>query len=117
MISLGQALGFAKFHLFGFDFSYPDSQVDPKAVDDKGRPKFMQVQVGKEGSGTKFWTTGELLAASQDAQHFFEHARDMGIEIYCYGEGIGPTLWKLILGNRDQRLPGLLEMFDSNLPP
>lgn len=116
MISLGQALGFSKFHLFGFDFSYPESQVDPKAVDDKGRPKFMQVQIGK-GAGVKFWTTGELLAASQDAQHFFEHAREMGIEIYCYGEGIGPTLWRLILGDKNQKLPSLSQMFDSHLPP
>lgn len=108
MLSLGQALGFQEFHLFGFDFCYPESEVDKEAKDEKGRPKFMQVAVGPKGK--TFWTTGELLAASQDAQHFFTHARDLGVEIYCHGEGMGPTLWKIILGGKSQVMPTLKEL-------
>jgi hypothetical protein len=52
-----------------------------------------------------------LIAASQDAQYFFEHAAEMGMRIYCHGEGVGPTIWKLILGGKKQELPTLEEIF------
>ena len=77
--------------------------------DEQGRPKYMEITIGQ--TGKKFWSTGELIAASQDAQYFFENVRQMGIRVWCYGEGIGPTIWKLILGDKKQDLPSLKEVF------
>ena len=108
-LSLCQSLGYSEFHLFGFDFCYPESQIDKKAKDEQGRPKYMEITIGQ--TGKKFWSTGELIAASQDAQYFFENVRQMGIRVWCYGEGIGPTIWKLILGDKKQDLPSLKEVF------
>lgn len=108
-LSLGSSLGYSEFHLFGFDFCYPESQIDKTLKDEAGRPKYMEITIGQ--TGKKFWSTGELVAASQDAQHFFEHAAQMGIRIYCHGEGVGPTIWNLLLGNKSQDLPTLKEIF------
>jgi len=108
-LSLCQSLGYSEFHLFGFDFCYPEGQIDKKAKDEQGRPKYMEITIGQ--TGKKFWSTGELIAASQDAQYFFENVRQMGIRVWCYGEGIGPTIWKLILGVKKQDLPSLKEVF------
>lgn len=108
-VSLCHTMGYEEFHLFGFDFSYPESKVDKEAKDDLGRPKFMQITVGN--TGKKFWSTGELIAASQDAQYFFTHTRDLGVRLYCHGEGIGPTMWNLLLANQKQELPTLQEVF------
>jgi len=108
-LSLCQSLGYSEFHLFGFDFCYPEGQIDKKAKDEQGRPKYMEITIGQ--TGKKFWSTGELVAASQDAQWFFENAKQMGIRVWCYGEGIGPTIWKLILGDKKQDLPSLKEVF------
>jgi len=109
MVSVGQALGYREYHLFGFDFCYPEGQIDKAAKDEQGRPKYMQVTVGK--GGPRFWSTGELIAASQDAQYFFENAKMMGIRIYCHGEGMGPAIWRAILGGKQQELPTLKEIF------
>jgi hypothetical protein len=108
-VSIGNSLGYSEFHLFGFDFCYPESQIDKAAKDEHGRPKYMEITVGN--TGKKFWSTGELIAASQDAQHFFSNAKAMGMRIYCYGEGIGPTMWKLLLGKQNQDMPTLQEIF------
>jgi hypothetical protein len=108
-MSLSLSLGYSEFHLFGFDFCYPEGQIDKTAKDEQGRPKYMEISIGQ--TGKKFWSTGELIAASQDAQYFFEHAREMGMRIYCHGEGVGPTIWKLILGDKKQELSTLEEIF------
>jgi len=108
-LSLCQSLGYSEFHLFGFDFCYPESQIDKTVKDEQGRPKYMEITIGK--TGKKFWSTGELIAASQDAQYFFENSRQMGFRVWCYGEGIGPTIWKLVLGEKKQDLPSLKEVF------
>lgn len=108
-LSLCQSLGYSEFHLFGFDFCYPESQIDKGVKDEQGRPKYLEITIGQ--TGKKFWSTGELIAASQDAQHFFENARHLGFQVWCYGEGIGPTIWKLLLGNKKQTLPTLEEIF------
>jgi hypothetical protein len=108
-LSLGHILGYSEFHLFGFDFAYPESQIDKSAKDEMGRPKYMEISVGNTKS--KFWSTGELIAASQDAQHFFSNAKQNNMRIYCHGEGVGPTMWKLLLGNVKQESPTLQEIF------
>lgn len=108
-LSIGNSLGYGEYHLFGFDFSYPENQIDKSAKDDMGRPKYMEITIGQ--TGKKFWSTGELIAASQDAQHFFTNTLSMGIRIYCHGEGVGPTMWKLLLGDKKQHLPTVEEIF------
>jgi len=35
----------------------------------------------------------------------------MGIRIYCHGEGMGPAIWRAILGGKQQELPTLKEIF------
>lgn len=108
-LSIGHVLGYSEFHLFGFDFAYPESQIDKSAKDELGRPKYMEITIGQ--TGKKFWSTGELIAASQDAQQFFANAPREGMRIYCHGEGVGPTMWKLLLGNVKQDLPTVEEVF------
>lgn len=108
-LSIGHILGYSEFHLFGFDFAYPESTIDKSAKDEMGRAKYMEITIGN--TGKKFWSTGELIAASQDAQHFFSNALREGMRIYCHGEGVGPTMWKLLLGNVKQDLPSLAEIF------
>jgi len=109
-VPVGKTLGFDKFHLFGFDFSYQEGSFDPAAKDDEGRNKYFKVGIG---AGRKeFWSSGELIAAAQDAEHFFKRAAEIDIEIYCYGEGIGPCLWKEIMGSSVQQRANFHKSFN-----
>lgn len=107
-IGLGNTLGFTEFDLYGFDFYVDPKSVDLKAKDEKGRPKYLKIAVGPKRK--KFYSTGELVAAAQDAQEIFKRVPDMGLVVRCHGDGLGPMTWKHILGKIDQRKPSLEEL-------
>lgn len=92
-IAIAHTLGFRNFELFGFDCSVIEvtEEMKKETTDtEQTRPKYMQVETG----GTKFWTTGELLAMAQDCEKLFDDVQmDMGI---CfYGEDtLAAAVWK-----------------------
>ena len=89
-IGIANTLGFRRFHLFGFDLCYPEDEIDKKAVDDKGRPKYLKMAVGDKN----FYTTGELLVAAQDFEQFCKSDMFTNLDINVYGEGVVPEIWK-----------------------
>jgi len=92
-IAIAHTLGFRNFDLFGFDCSIPNMTEEMKTETtdtEKNKPKYMQVETG----GTKFWTTGELLAMAQDCEKLFDNV-DMDMGINFFGEGtLAAAVWK-----------------------
>ena len=92
-IAIAHTLGFRNFELFGFDCSVGKvtEKMKKETTDtEQTRPKYMQV----ETNGTKFWTTGELLAMAQDCEKLFDDVQmDMGISFF--GENtLAAAVWK-----------------------
>ena len=52
-----------------------------KEKTEDGKPKYLNV----ETNGSKFWTTGELLAMGQDCEKLFNN-QDIDMNITVYGE-------------------------------
>ena len=80
-IGLLETLGYHNIHMFGFDCSVSEDVVDKEAKDEMDNPKYLHVETG----GTKFWTTGELLALAQDLEKMFER-KDLAVNINFYGD-------------------------------
>ena len=80
-IGLLETLGYRNIHMFGFDSSVSEDVVDKEAKDEMDNPKYLHVETG----GTKFWTTGELLALAQDLEKMFER-KDLAVNINFYGD-------------------------------
>jgi hypothetical protein len=88
-ISLAHILGFRNFELFGFDCSISNvtKEMEKEKIvvesDDKKeeKPKYMRVEI----NGSKFWTTGELLAMAQDCEKLFD-SNEPEMSITVHGE-------------------------------
>lgn len=82
IIGMLDLIGFRNIHMFGFDCSINEADVDKDQKDAEGRPQYLHVETG----GVKFWTTGELLALAQDIEKMFEKD-DLNLNVTFYGEG------------------------------
>ena len=95
-LGIMHTMGFRFFELFGYDSSVKEPTEEQKkettgAEDEKPRPKYFKVSVGKE----EFWTTGELLALAQDCEKYFNES-PMEMDINFHGQGtLVSELWKL----------------------
>ena len=67
------------------------SEADQKALDEEGKPKYLNVSVGDKS----FWTTGELLAGAQDLEKLFKTCKDMDLDIQFKGAGMGQEIWDI----------------------
>ena len=115
-IGLGETLGFAEFHFYGLDLCLDPASLteeNRKEVNEKGLPKYLEVDIGRKDH-KRFVSTGELLAAAQDANVMFTSARQLGFKIYCYGEGIGRKIWLDILGDVNQNKKDFNELYGRN---
>ena len=95
-VGVTHVLGFREFHIFGMDCCY---EGVPKNVDEKdiyGKKKWIKVGILNEKTGkeTKFYTTGELLALAQDFESLLEREQEIDMDLYVYGEGMVPTIFK-----------------------
>lgn len=92
-IGIGHTIGFRQFHLYGFDMSLgkDPSEADQKALDEEGKPKYLNVSVGDKS----FWTTGELLAGAQDLEKLFKTCKDMDLDVQFKGAGMGQEIWDI----------------------
>lgn len=88
-ISVLSALGFRRFHLYGFDSCYwkkPDTKVKTKT----GAKKYFEVNV----SGRDFWSDAELVAQAQDFDKLMKQ-QEMFREFEVYGDGMIPHIWSV----------------------
>ena len=108
-IAIAHTLGFRNFDLFGFDCSIPNMTEEMKTETtdtEKNKPKYMQVETG----GTKFWTTGELLAMAQDCEKLFDNV-DMDMGINFFGEGtLAAAVWKQSKRGQEKYYTELLDV-------
>ena len=89
-ISVLNALGFRRFHLFGYDSCYYDRE--PTAEKEKnGLPKWFEAEVG----GRKFVTDAELLAQCQDFDKTMDAGKPLFTELEVYGRGMIPHIFAL----------------------
>ena len=93
-VGLGHLLGFRKYEMFGYDLAYHEPSEDEKKLKmENGLPKFLQVQVGPDRK--KFWTSGELVAAAQDAETLFK-SQAMDCTFHVHGDGIVPIIAQVV---------------------
>lgn len=88
-VSVLIALGFRRFHLYGFDSCYrdkPDLSVKTKT----GDQKYFSVNV----SGRDFWSDGELIAQAQDFEKLVEQTQ-LFTELEVFGDGMIPHIWSV----------------------
>lgn len=95
-ISVLQALGFRKFHLYGYDCCYFEKPDFTKKGSD-GKDKYFEVNLdtttwGGEQVTRTWWTEGQFLAQIQEMQQFYKLQTELTIDVY--GEGIIPWLWR-----------------------
>lgn len=94
-ISVLEALGFTKFHLYGYDCSYPE-EPDLSARKENGKLKYDKVTLECEtwGGVTKrtFWTEGQFLAQVQEFKLMY--LPKPFLELNTYGDGIIPWVHK-----------------------
>ena len=84
-VSVFYNLGFRKFKLYGYDLCYT-GEVDMTEKDDKGRDKYLEVEV----LGRKFISDAEKVAQAQD---FAQMMKEKSIQMEVYGPGLVPHLW------------------------
>jgi len=88
-IGLLETLGYRNMHLFGFDCSVPEPK-DKNQKDETEQNKYIHVETG----GSKFWTTGELLALAQDLEKIWEQ-KDLQLNLNYYGkDSLVAQLWE-----------------------
>ena len=141
-IALAHAMGIRKMTLVGFDSCIKDpTPEDLKKKDDKGRPKYLPVDMPTQPTFTKeqqegigrltesyakeglvysstlakrFYTTGELLAQSQDFEQIFK-AQAFDIEFKVMDDGLCNHMWKN-MQNVAKRSYNFVEYFNSAVP-
>lgn len=107
-IAIGHTLGFRNFELFGFDCSIEGEMTEERKKQttetEPDKNKYMQVEL----NGSKFWTTGELLAMAQDCEKLFDNMEmDMGIQFY--GENtLCAEVWKISKRGQEKHYSELL---------
>lgn len=100
-VNVLNALGFRRYHMYGFDSCYPD-KAPSKETEANGLPKYFEVKTG----GRTFVTDAELLAQSQD----FDQMLDMGKEIFLEMEVFGPGMIPHVFACRRRILPDMEEV-------
>lgn len=95
-VSLLEILGFRHIRLYGFDFTVDGASIDKTLIDEKGRPKYMEIHVGEEGSMKTMWTTGELAAGIQDTPAIMQQTVTRGMDVSIVGDEGAAFLWNFI---------------------
>lgn len=91
-IGIMHTLGFRKFHLFGYDCSFPEPPEEEKEkLLEDGKPKYLKVGIEDK----EYWTTGELIAMAQDCEKLFSK-EDVDMKINFHGEEtLVASCWEL----------------------
>lgn len=91
-IGIMHTLGFRKFHLFGYDCSFPEpSEEEKEKLLEDGKPKYLKVGIKDK----EYWTTGELIAMAQDCEKLFSK-EDVDMKINFHGEDtLVASCWEL----------------------
>jgi hypothetical protein len=93
-IGVAHALGFRHAELYGYDSCWPDeAALDMTALDELGRPKYMQISTSPEGK--RWWSTGELVSQAQDLMQFLQNM-EIDISFQMHGEGVGMELFQAL---------------------
>lgn len=110
-ISLLTILGFRHIRMYGFDFTVDKESVDMKVLDDKGRPKYLEIFIGEPSNPKPMVTTGELAAGIQDTPHIMQQVVEQGIDASIVGEDGAAYLWNFIRtkNNVDTKGPILVD--------
>ena len=102
-LMLAHTLGFRTMNMYGFDLCIPEPPVEVRGdVDNEGRPKYLQVTIGK--NKRDFWTTGELVAAMQDVDLIFNQYSHQDYELNIYGDGAALEIWNQKERKRKKKL-------------
>lgn len=84
---LAFVMGFRRFEFYGYDFFYP-----AKAEQTDIKQSLMKVALGQEQ--VEFLTTGELIAAMQDLDHWNGWLLENRISVKFHGPGAGAVIWR-----------------------
>jgi hypothetical protein len=88
-VALAHVMGFRRFVFYGYDFFYPEG-TDPATL----KQQLMEIEYGpQEGPRTKYWTTGELIAAIQDLETLVPWLMNERCSCLWRGDGIGGKVW------------------------
>jgi len=90
-VGLMHTLGFRRFICYGFDSCLEGKPEDPDERDENGNPKYFVVEVGDK----KFYSTGELIAQSQDIEQLLNKP-EMDFYIEFKPGGLGHEIWKAV---------------------
>jgi hypothetical protein len=95
-IGIGHTLGFREFHIFGMDCCHEGVPEDLDEVDMYGKKKWIKIGIlnPKTKEEDIFYTTGELLALSQDFEALLNRENEVDMDIFVYGEGVAPSLFR-----------------------
>tara|TARA_B100000315_G_scaffold31987_1_gene26998 strand:+ start:4607 stop:6883 length:2277 start_codon:yes stop_codon:yes gene_type:complete len=95
-VGVMHVLGFREFHIFGMDCCYEGTPKDIEEKDLYGKKKWLKVGILNEKTNkeTTFYTTGELLALAQDFESLLERDQEVDMDLYVYGDGMVPTIFK-----------------------
>lgn len=97
-------LGFRKFHLYGYDLSFPD-KPDLSQKDTFGQPKYMEFSVGTKNKFVDvkkfFFSEPQLLAQFEEINEIIKTNK---FEIKAFGDGMVPFILRMMeLTNLRQR--------------
>ena len=95
-IGIGHTLGFREFHIFGMDCCHEGVPEDLDEVDMYGKKKWIKIGVLDTNTNKEqiFFTTGELLALSQDFEALLNRDKEVDMDLYVYGRGVVPAIFK-----------------------
>lgn len=84
-----EKLGFRNFRLYGYDLCFTN-KPDLRLKDERGQPKYFEIQINYYNQSRMFWSEGQLLAQSDEFQHILELKNKWDIK--AFGSGIVPFL-------------------------
>ncbi len=112
-IGLGHTLGFREFHIFGMDCCADGEPENLEETDLYGKKKWIKIGVLDTNTNKEqiFFTTGELLALSQDFETLLSRDKEVDMDLYVYGRGVVPAIFK---SSNYQIKPSFKEKYEND---
>jgi len=100
-----KVLGFSRITAYGFDFALdPTKTYDFSLLDDKGRPKYLQISVGEGDNRKPTISTGELTAGIQDVPMILQQVVQSGMDVSLVGDEGASFLWNYLVTKHNVKI-------------
>lgn len=101
MLTLGYAMGFRRFHLYGVDSSYaPDGADHAYAKHDGPEP----VCGPLERDGKQYIVAPWMVKQAEDFVFWYAKLRGMGCKVHVHGEGLIPDMARVMIETVRERI-------------